>query len=54
MEMPSKLASLASVYDAKGGGEIPHYSGSPTSDGIGVSAGPHYPGYLTYFGKGVS
>ena len=53
MEMPSKLASLASVSDTKGE-KIPHYSGFLTTEWIGVSAGPHYPGYLTYFGKGVS
>ena len=46
MEMPSKLASLASVYDAKGGGKIPHYSGNLTPGGIAPCAGPHYPGSL--------
>ena len=43
--MRSKLASLALVFDTKGGGN-PHYSGFLTSDRIGVSARPHYPGRL--------
>ena len=53
MEMPSKLASLASVSDTKGE-KIPHYSGFLTSDGIGVSTEPHYPGFLTPGGIGFS
>ena len=51
--MRSKLASLALVFDAKGG-KNPHYSGFLTSDGIGVSARPHYPGQLISAGIAFS
>ena len=51
--MRSKLASLALVFDTKGG-KNPHYSGFLTSDGIGVSARPHYPGHLISAGIAFS
>ena len=51
--MPSKLASLASVFDTKGGKKL-HYPGFLTSHGTGVRTGPHYPGHLTSGGMGFN